>query len=191
MTFILRALLVGGFLLTVGASPVSASGDLNCSDFGTRERAQREFLKSAIDIHQLDADNDGKPCEWNESTGWWVWPIAGAALVGGRVMARRRIGDYRMVPGVQSVVFNYQFSEDGQADKVPDRVTAFLMIAGVIGLPITTVLRDYIFPKSSTPIAFYVAVVIVCGAASYFAALKISRRDLYVVESAPKDEGEL
>lgn len=120
-----------------------------------------------------------------------MWPIAGAALVGGRVMARRRIGDYRMVPGVQGVVFNYQFSEDGQADKVLDRVTAFLMIAGVIGLPLTTVLRDYIFPKSSTPIAFYVAVVTVCGAASYFAALKISRRDLYVVESAPKDEGEL
>lgn len=191
MTFILRALLVGGFLLTVGASPVSASGDLNCSDFGTRERAQREFLKSAIDIHRLDADNDGKACEWNESTGWWVWPIAGAALVGGRVTARRRIGDYRMVPGVQGVVFNYRFSEDGQAEKVLDRVTTFLMIAGVIGLPLTTVLRDYIFPKSSTPIAFYVAVVIVCGAASYFAALKISRRDLYVVESASKDEGEL
>jgi hypothetical protein len=85
------------------ASPAAAANDLNCTDFGTRERAQREFLKNATDIHRLDADNDGKACEWNSSSGWWVWPIAGVALVGGRIMARRRVGDHRMVPGAQGV----------------------------------------------------------------------------------------
>jgi hypothetical protein len=173
------------------ASPAAAANDLNCTDFGTRERAQREFLKNTTDIHRLDADNDGKACEWNRSSGWWVWPIAGVALVGGRTMGRRRAGDHRMVPGAQGVVFNYEFSEDGQADKVLDRITPILLLAGVTALPITTVLRDYIFPRSATPIAFYIAIGVLGGVAAYFATLKLLRRDLYVVDLATKDEGEL
>ena len=191
MTLIRRVLLVSMFLCVVHSAPVHAASDLNCPDFGTRERAQREFLKSTSDIHRLDADNDGKACEWNKSTGWWVWPIGGAALVGGRIMARRRVGDHRMVPGAQGVVFNYEFSEDGQADKVLDRITPILLLAGVAALPVTTVLRDYVFPRSATPIAFYIAIGVLGGAVAYFATLRLSRRDLYGVDSASKDEGEL
>jgi hypothetical protein len=173
------------------AAPASAANDLNCSDFGTRERAQREYLKNATDIHRLDADNDGKACEWNRSTGWWVWPIAGAALVAGRATGRRRVGDHRMVPGAQGVVFNYEFSEDGSANKVIDRMFPLLLVAGITALPVTHVLRDYVFPRSATPIAFYIAIGVLCGVGAYFAALKMPGRDLYVAELASEDEGEL
>ena len=172
-------------------SPAAAANDLNCTDFGTRERAQREYLKNASDIYRLDADKDGKACEWNGSTGWWVWPIAGVALVVGRAMGRRRVGDHRMVPGAQGVVFNYEFSEDGQADKVLDRTTPILLLVGVIALPVTTVLRDYVFPRSATPIAFYIAIGVLGGAGTYFTTLKMPGRDLYVAELASEDEGEL
>jgi drug/metabolite transporter (DMT)-like permease len=183
---------IGLIVMFLGwASPAAAANDLNCTDFGTRERAQREFLKNTTDIHRLDADNDGKACEWNSSSGWWVWPIGGAALVGGRIMARRRVGDHRMVPGAQGVVFNYEFSEDGQAEKVLDRTSPILLLAGVAALPATTVLRDYIFPRSATPIALYIAIGALGGVVAYLATLKLLRRDLYVVDSAIKDEREL
>ena len=136
MTLVRRVLLVCMFLCVVQSAPVqAAANDLNCTDFGTRERAQREYSKNASDIHQLDADDDGKACEWNGSTGWWVWPIASAALVVGRAMGRRRIGDHRMVPGAQGVMFNYEFSEDGSADKVIDRTFPLLLVAGIAALP--------------------------------------------------------
>jgi drug/metabolite transporter (DMT)-like permease len=96
-----------------------------------------------------------------------------------------------MVPGAHGVVFNYEFSEDGQADKVLDRMTPLLLAVGVVALPMTTVLRDYIFPRSATPIAFYIAIGVLGGAVAYFATLKLLRRDLYVVDSAIKDEREL
>jgi hypothetical protein len=178
-------------ILSGWATPAAAANDLNCADFGTRERAQREFSTSGTDIHRLDADNDGKACEWNGSTGWWVWPIAGAALVGGRAMGRRRIGDHRMVPGAQGIVFNYEFSEDGCADKVIDRVFPLLLVAGLVALPMTTVLRDYIFPRSATPIAFYIAIGVLGGVGAYFVTIKMPGRDLYVAELATEDEGEL
>lgn len=173
------------------ASPVAAANDVNCTDFGTRERAQLEFERSSTDIHGLDRDRDGKACEANSSTGWWPWAIGAVALVGGRIMARRRVGDHRMVPGAQGIVFNYEFSEDGHADKVLDRVTPTLLLAGIAALPIITVLRDYVFPRSATPIALYIAIGVLGGVVAYFATLKMSRRDLYVVDSATKDEGEL
>ena len=179
--------------MTLGLStPANAmSNDLNCSDFGTRERAQREFLQSGVDIHQLDADDDGKACEWNGSTGWWVWPIASAALVVGRAMGRRRVGDHRMVPGAQGVMFNYEFSEDGNADKVFDRITPMLLIAGLAALPVTIFLRDFVLPRSATPIAVYIAITAISGAMAYLATLRLSRRDLYVADLATEDEGEL
>jgi hypothetical protein len=180
------------FLLAwVVATPVHAQADLNCSDFGTRERAQRQLESTPTDIHRLDGDNDGKACEWNSSSGWWVWPIGAIALISGRILARRRIGDHRMVPGVQGILFNYEFSEDGHADKVFDRISPLLLVAGLTALPVTTVLRDYVFPRSATPIAFYIAIGVLHGAAAYVATTRLSRRDLYVVELAPEDEGEL
>jgi drug/metabolite transporter (DMT)-like permease len=93
-----------------------------------------------------------------------------------------------MVPGAQGVVFNYEFSEDGQADKVLDRTSPILLLAGVAALPATTVLRDYIFPRSATPIALYIAIGALGGVVAYLATLKLLRRDLYVVDSAIEDE---
>jgi hypothetical protein len=179
---------VSMLLCVAHSAPVhAASNDLNCTDFGTRERAQREYLKNSTDIHRLDADSDGKACEWNGSTGWWVWPIAGAALVGGRALGRRRIGDHRMVPGAHGIVFNYEFSEDGCADKVFDRVLPLLLIAGIAALPVTHVLRDYVFPRSATPIAFYIAIGVLGGVSAYFATLRVSYKDLYIAELSTED----
>jgi len=40
--------------------------DKDCSDFATQEEAQDFYERAdAGDPHNLDADNDGKACEWN------------------------------------------------------------------------------------------------------------------------------
>ena len=55
--------------------------DLDCSDFGTREAANRELQRTldeyGRDIHGLDRDNDGDACERNGSA--IVWSGIGAA----------------------------------------------------------------------------------------------------------------
>ena len=160
-------------LFALWASPVSAAGDLNCSDFGTRERAQREFESQYVDVHDLDRDDDGKACEANGSTGWWPWPVAAVGLVTGRAMARRRAGDHHMLPGWEGFLFNYEFTEDGDADKVLDRMLPVWAIGGVVALPVVNVLRDWVLPRSATPIALYVVVAVLATLSSY-AAVTVS-----------------
>lgn len=152
-------LMFGGSSPEAGASAgrhPGASGDLNCSDFGTRERAQSDFESRPNDVHDLDRDGDGRACETNGSSGWWVWPMATAGLVAGRTGARRRLGDYTMLPGVQGAVFNYRFDTDGSADKRVDAVNISLLPIGLVALPIMGLVRDHVLPRSATPIAIYV-----------------------------------
>lgn len=142
-------------------APVAAAftGDLNCADFGTRERAQFEMDRHGRDVHGLDGDNDGKACEWNASTGWWGWPTGGAALVLGRHAARRKMADARVVPGVEGLWNNYMFHEDGNVDKVLDRTGAVLLAGGLVALPLIDIMRDRVFPRSfgAAAIVFLVA----------------------------------
>jgi hypothetical protein len=69
-------LVLAGSMIVVPSAALASGGDLNCPDFGTRERAQKEFEKQSSDIHNLDGDKDGRACEGNRSTGWWGWPLA-------------------------------------------------------------------------------------------------------------------
>lgn len=160
------ALATGIFMLPQNAS-ASSTTDLDCRDFGTRERAQHEFEKVGTDIHGLDGDKDGRVCEWNGSTGWWSWPLGSAALVAGRFVARRKKADHRVVPGIEGVWHNYVFHEDGEADTVIDKTGVMLLAMGVLALPIVDVLRDYVFPQSFTPIGINALVTILIAVGSF------------------------
>jgi hypothetical protein len=157
----------------------ASSGDLNCSDFGTRERAQFEFEKMSSDIHNLDGDRDGKVCEWNGSTGWWSWPLGSVALVAGRFVARRKKADHRVVPGIEGVWHNYVFHEDGGADTVVDKTGIVLLVVGVLALPMTQVLRDYVFPQSFTPLGINVFVTILMAVGSFGVVWQTNKIDQY------------
>lgn len=144
------------------------AADVNCSDFGTRERAQREFEKSTVDIHGLDGDGDGRACEWNGSTGWITWPVVGAALVLGRFASRRRRGDHTQLSGIEGLWHNYRFSADGDADIEFDKVgIALLMAGGAAGLVVTNLARDFLLPRSFTPAGIWTIVAVASFAAAF------------------------
>lgn len=149
------------------AMAFAASGDLNCPDFGTRERAQAEMNSTGSDIHGLDGDNDGRACEWNGSTGWWSWPFASVALLGGRFIARKKKADHRIVPGIEGLWANYQFHEDGGVDKVFDKSTLLFAVLGAAALPIVAFLRDLVLPRSFTPLAINSIVAILFGGSAF------------------------
>lgn len=157
----------------------SSSGDLNCPDFGTRERAQVEFEKHSTDIHHLDGDNDGRVCEWNGSTGWWSWPLGSIALVAGRFIARKKKADHRVVPGIEGVWHNYVFHEDGGADTVIDKNGAILLAAGIGALPVVRVLRDYVLPRSFTPLGINFLVAVLLGVAAFAVTWQTNKIDQY------------
>jgi len=70
-----KKILIGVVIIGLGllvASQASAQyGDLDCADFGTRERAQHEFNQMEYDQYRLDRDSDGKVCEL-KSFGWTI-----------------------------------------------------------------------------------------------------------------------
>ena len=169
-----------GFLVVMFPSNAfAASGDLNCPDFGTRERAQFEMDKTSGDIHGLDGDNDGRACEWNGSTGWWSWPLASAALIGGRLVARKKKADHRVVPGVEGLWNNYVFHEDGGADKTVDRNVFVLGALGFTALPMVSVIRDYVLPRSFTPIAINSLIAVLLGLIAFAVTWYTNKIDEY------------
>ena len=146
----------------------AVAADLNCSDFGTRERAQREFEKSTVDIHRLDGDGDGRACEWNGSTGWITWPVVGAALVLGRFASRRRRGDHTQLSGIEGLWHNYGFDADGDADIEFDKIgIALLTAGGAAGLVLTNLARDFLLPRSFTPAGIWTIVAVASFAAAF------------------------
>lgn len=172
------AVAMGIFMLPQNVN-ASSTKDLDCRDFGTRERAQFEFEKHSTDIHHLDGDNDGRVCEWNGSTGWWSWPLGSAALVAGRFVARRRKADHRVVPGIEGVWHNYVFHEDGDADTVIDKTGLMLLAMGFLTLPVVHVLRDYVFPQSFTPLGINALVTILIALGSFGVAWQTNKIDQY------------
>lgn len=76
-----RILLV--FLVVAAFAPSRAyAADLDCSDFGTKEAANKELDRTLSefgrDTNRLDADGDGEACERNGSA--LMWTGIGAAL---------------------------------------------------------------------------------------------------------------
>ena len=169
---------VGVFSVSAPALAAS-SNDLDCPDFGTRERAQLEFKKHSSDVHGLDGDGDGRACEWNGSTGWWGMPLGSVALVAGRFIARKKKADHRVVPGIEGLWHNYIFHEDGGADTVVDTKGLALLNAGVIALPIVRVLRDYVLPRSFTPLGINLLVALLLGAGSFAVSWQTNKIDQY------------
>lgn len=146
----------------------TSAADVNCADFGTRERAQRELEKSSVDVHGLDGDGDRRACEWNGSTGWVTWPTVGTALVAGRFASRRRRGDHTQLTGIEGLWHNYRFDDDGNADIEFDRVgMALLTAGGAAGLVLTNLARDFVLPRSFTPVGIWTIAGIVAFAAVF------------------------
>ncbi len=178
-TFLRLFLLLAGFMLLLPTAAHASAGDLNCPDFGTRERAQHEYLKNSTDIYHLDGDNDGRVCEWNGSTGWWGWPLGSIALVAGRFISRRKKADHRVVAGIEGVWHNYVFHEDGDADTVIDWRGALLLIGGAIALPLVQIMRDYVLPRSFTPLSINLLVALLLGICSFAVTWKTNKIDQY------------
>lgn len=177
---ILRSILCfAGCFIFVPSAALASSGDLNCPDFGTRERAQLEFEKQGSDVYGLDGDKDGRVCEWNGSTGWWGWPLGSIALVAGRFIARKKKADHRVVPGVEGLWHNYTFHEDGGADTVTDKVGLGLLGVGFVALPVVHVLRDYVLPRSFTPLGINLLVTLLLGACSFAVSWQTNKIDQY------------
>ena len=185
MTLVARLLFVclGVFTpVLLVAEPAAASapaGDLNCSDFGSRERAQFEMDKNSVDIHGLDGDDDGRACEWNASTGWWGWPLSVVALVAGRFSARRRKADHRVVPGWRGLWQNYVFHEDGGVDTVFDRWLVFSVGIGVTSLPLVGLLRDHVLSRSFAAVTINLLTAVVFGTGAFFVTWRTNRIDTY------------
>jgi hypothetical protein len=156
-------------LFPVGAQ---AAVDLNCSDFGTRERAQRELKKSTVDIYGLDGDGDGKACEQNGSTGWITWPVAGAALVLGRFASRRRRADPTQVSGLEGLWHSYRFGGDELEEEFDKVGIALFAVGGVVVMVVTNALRDYVFPQSFTPLGIWTII----AAASFAGIFAVDQR---------------
>ena len=171
----LRHAILVGMLVVAASATKAAAADLNCADFGTRERAQHEIDSAGRDRHNLDGDADGRACEGNPSTGWIPWPVAGIALVAGRYIARRTRADYRLVPGVEGVWAYYDFPDDDVVTKVFDRAMPVLLGAGVLALPLVDLVRDYVAPRSFSPAGFWVFTAIVAGIAAYVGTVRWSR----------------
>lgn len=185
MTYVARFLLgvLGVFasacLLAEPTVAWASSGDLNCSDFGSRERAQFEMDKNSNDIHRLDGDADGRACEWNASTGWWGWPLSVVALVAGRFSARRRKADHRVVPGWRGVWQNFVFHEDGGVDTVFDRWLVFSVGIGVTSLPLVGLLRDHVLSRSFAAVTINLLTAVVFGTCAFFVTWQTNRIDTY------------
>lgn len=166
-------------LLLVPSGVEASTGDLNCPDFGSRERAQYEMDGQGSDVYGLDGDHDGRACEWNGSTGWWSWPLASVALVAGRLVSRKKKADHRVVPGIEGVWTNYQFHEDGGVDKKFDRLIVVFAVAGGVALPVVSVLRDIVLPRSFTPLAINSLVAVLFGTISFAVNWYTNRIDEY------------
>jgi len=169
----------GTIFVLLPSHAFAAFGDLNCPDFGSRERAQFEMNKNFSDIHGLDGDRDGQACEWNGSTGWWSWPMASIALLGGRLIARKKKADHRVVPGVEGLWNNYVFHEDGGADKVFDRNIFVFGALGCAALPIVNLVRDYVLPRSFTPIVINSMIAVIFGLVAFALTWYTNKIDEY------------
>lgn len=142
--------------------------DYDCTDFGTRERAQAEFDKYKydkvefdgdgnrilFDRYGLDGDGDGKVCELNPSMGKWGFTTSPLGLLLGRSLGRRRrLGAANTVPLPKGLIFSLE-EIDLEGRKLPKfDLVNFQIVAAIWWLPyaIMTVLRDDHYSISTSP----------------------------------------
>ena len=151
--------------------------DLDCSDFGTRERAQTEMDKYSYDRFGLDRDGDGQACEWNPSTKGWSIALGGLGLIVGRYFGKRkRNGPESVVPGIKGLFFEWerQLESDVARGKprgqsLDDLSVFFAFLGWAPWLPIVF-LRDSVLPISTPPAALLAMVVALGGGVTYWIA---------------------
>jgi glucose-6-phosphate-specific signal transduction histidine kinase len=83
------------------------------------------------------------------------------------------------VPGIEGVWHNYVFHEDGGADTVVDKIGIALLAGGVIALPVVNVLRDYVLPRSFTPLGINLLVALLFAVGSFAISWKTNKIDQY------------
>lgn len=162
--------------------------DLDCADFGTRERAQAEYWHYAIqsdsessryDPLGLDADDDGQACENNPSTGKWSLLVAGMSLVIGKYWGyRKRNGPESVVPGIKGLFYSWKTPtqsevQNGFVRRAEFDSTAFILIflGMFIWFPVTLV-RDQLLPVGTTPVSLFLLVGCLGYGIAYATALK-------------------
>jgi len=183
MTQLLRRVLVATLIcLSVGfmmPSVALAYGDLDCSDFGTRERAVYEFRQFPYDYHGLDRDGNGEPCEWNPSPGKWAGIASGLGLLVGRYFGKKkRFGAEGVVSFPKGLLLDWGKENDGVKTAEFQESNLFLVIFGW-GVPyfVMTILRDRVYAIGVPP-AGLVATTFVLGCGlTYWAA---STRDNWI-----------
>ena len=134
------------------ASKVVSYVDYDCSDFGTKERAQSEFIKSAKDRYGLDADGDGQVCEWNPSGRNWAFFLSGVGLILGRYVGKKkRFGEDGVVPFPKGVLFDWVKDGDGKRTAEFQESNLLVLIFWWVPYFAMTILRDRVYPIDTGP----------------------------------------
>lgn len=165
--------------VVVHASPsqISYVADLDCADFGTRERAQSELDRSGYDRFGLDGDGDGQACEWNPSTKGWSIALGGLGLIAGRYLGKRkRNGSESVVPGLKGLFFEWEPElESDVAHRRPrgkdlDGTSVIFAFLGWAPWFPVVLLRDHALPISTPPVVLLAMVVALAGGVTYWIA---------------------
>lgn len=160
-------------------SNVISYQDLDCSDFGTQERAQKEIGFIPRDKYGLDSDNDGVACEWIPSTGPWGWIASGLGLLVGRYVGKKkRFGAESVVPFPKGLLFDWVSKGDGK--RVAELGFVNVTIVGFgwwipyFGM---TQLRDRVFSIGMPPVGLLATAFVLGFGLTYWAA---STRDNWI-----------
>jgi hypothetical protein len=148
--------------------------DLDCSDFGTRERAQKEIGINQSDKYGLDTDNDGVACEWNPSTGEWGWIASGLGLLVGRYVGKKkRFGPDAVVPLPKGLLFDWVFNGDDKRSAEFEITNVAIVLFGwwipYFGM---TQLRDRVYSIGMTPVGLIATSFVLGLGLTYWAAAK-------------------
>lgn len=154
----LTLLVIGGWswqqapVYALTESEVVSYVDYDCSDFGTRERAQSEFIKSDTDVYGLDRDGDGKACETNSSAWNWGWIASGVGLLVGRYAGKRkRFGAEEVVQFPKGVFFGWATNSEGKRTQQLDVNSFSPLLTWWVPYFVMTILRDRVYPIAATP----------------------------------------
>jgi len=161
------------------ASQVVSYVNYNCSDFGSRERAQSEFNQYTFDKYGLDRDGDGQVCEWNPSMGKWGFIAAGLGLLVGRYAGKRKkFGPDSVVPFPKGLLFDWVNKGDGNRAAEFDEFN--LMMVGMgwwVPYYLMTILRDRVFSIGTPPVGLITTAFVLGFGLTYWAA---STRDNWI-----------
>jgi hypothetical protein len=178
-------LLIGTFslqqasALAISSSTVVSYVDYDCADFGTQERAQKEFDKFKYDKGQLDgagewvgpyydkyrldADSDGTACESNPSVGKWGVLVSVVGVLFGRHSGRKKkFGSENVVPFPRGLLLTSYPNQEGKPANELDQDALVLAVGfGWVPYLLMTVMRDNFYPKDVPPLGLIVTTFLI------------------------------